>query len=142
VGVGGGWWGEGDKLSGARKSGAVTDAHYITTSFGNTPHNCRPPLLITSLLTLRSLPPCRNKIFVNHLVHRLQADNTMSALARMCLLKLLGQIVNKNTYTEHGIFPMLAKFANDETQILISTISKNLMKRVSTVYSPVKKMRG
>ena len=60
----------------------------------------------------------------------------------MCLLKLLGQIVNKNTYTEHGIFPMLAKFANDETQILISTISKNLMKRVSTVYSPVKKMRG
>ncbi|GMI03363.1 hypothetical protein TrRE_jg11952, partial [Triparma retinervis] len=84
----------------------------------------------------------RNKIFVNHLVHRLQTDSTMSALARMCLLKMLGQIVNKNTYTEHGIFPMLAKFANDETQILISTISKNLMKRVTAVYSPVKKMRG
>eukprot|EP00520_Triparma_pacifica_P017312 CAMPEP_0118635422 /NCGR_PEP_ID=MMETSP0785-20121206/2070_1 /TAXON_ID=91992 /ORGANISM="Bolidomonas pacifica, Strain CCMP 1866" /LENGTH=1196 /DNA_ID=CAMNT_0006526459 /DNA_START=294 /DNA_END=3882 /DNA_ORIENTATION=+ len=73
----------------------------------------------------------RNKIFVNHLVNRLQSDSTMSALARMCLLKMLGQIVNKNTYTEHGIFPMLAKFANDETQILISTISKNLMKRVT-----------
>ena len=52
------------------------------------------------------------------------------------------QIVNKNTYTEHGIFPMLTKFANDESQILISTISKNLMKRVTNVFSPVKKARG
>ncbi|GMH46908.1 hypothetical protein TrVE_jg11879 [Triparma verrucosa] len=83
----------------------------------------------------------RDKIFVNHLVSRLESDHVMSTLARMCLLKMLGQIMNTETYTEHGIFPILRRLASDESQILISAISKNLMKRVASQFSPIKRQR-
>lgn len=73
----------------------------------------------------------RDKIFVNVLVNRLnsQCDST---LARICLLKMLGQVVTTEAFLGEGIFGVLRALAVDESQVLISTISKNILKRVAS----------
>ena len=85
----------------------------------------------------------RDTIFISHLVSRLDTGGGCSPVSKMCLLKLLGKIVvNRSTYTEHGIFPLLARLAKDETQILISELSSSLMKKIAYTYQSPLKKRG
>ena len=75
----------------------------------------------------------RDRIFVNVLVNRLNSkDVKMSTLARICLLKMLGQVVTTEAFMGEGIFGVLRKLAIDESQVLISTISKNILKRLAS----------
>ena len=86
----------------------------------------------------------RDNIFISHLVGRLEGEGGggSSAIARMCLLKIMGKIVtNRATFMEHGVFPILQKLADDQSQVLISEISKTLLRRIALSYSPIKKQR-
>jgi serine/threonine protein kinase len=107
---------------------------------------CQALLRLSIKSPMLSLRFGRDTIFISHLVGRLENDVDCSPVSKMCLLKLLGKvIVNRSTWSEHSIFPLLSKLARDETQILISELSSSLMKRIAITYthlSPLKSKRG
>ncbi|GMI26982.1 hypothetical protein TeGR_g7905, partial [Tetraparma gracilis] len=103
---------------------------------------CQALLRLSVKSPMLSLVFGRDTIFISHLVAKLEQEVDYSPVSKMCLLKLLGKVTNRTSYAEHGIFPLLAKLAQDESQILISELSNTLMKRIAFAYQSPLKKRG